>query len=240
MTSSCPFAGWSSKFVHRPENIGSSNGRQLQAFQDNLWAYFWQFSNWFKFFFLEMMLIQARTWNFVQVLCLFVRQFTIFLNSFLSMSFNVVGPRNRFCVKFFPPLYFFSCSSRNSLSEHFSVFINNDFVRLPFTLSASQIGQEMMLIHEDQHSSSISSIWEPHSLSFQPFWCHPHVPIRIILKWNEWVFHTGPRFRPFMSWKTYPKIWTFWLWNSGQSGSILHLDLGECWYSVGCLSITVK
>ena len=31
-------------------------------------------------------------------------------------------------------------------------------------------------------------------------------------KRNDWVFHTGPWFGPFVFQWTYRKIWTFWLW----------------------------
>ena len=44
------------------------------------WAYFWQFSNWFQFLLLEIVIIRARTSGFVKLLCLF-----LFANSqFLS------------------------------------------------------------------------------------------------------------------------------------------------------------
>ena len=52
------------------------------------------------------------------------------------------------------------------------------------------------------------------------------VSIEISLKRNDWIFHTGSWFRPFVSWKTYPNIWTFWFGNFEQSGSILQFYLG--------------
>ena len=45
------------------------------------------------------------------------------------------------------------------------------------------------------------------------------------------VFRTGPWLWPFMFWKTYPNIWTFWLWNFEQFWSVF------C--CVSCLSCTV-
>ena len=39
----------------------------------------------------------------------------------------------------------------------------------------------MKLVRQDQHSSSISSSWEPCSASFQPFLFHPRFPLRTIV-----------------------------------------------------------
>ena len=49
------------KFVHGPQDVRSSDSCQVQAFQDNLWANFWQFSDWFKFFLLELMVWSCST-----------------------------------------------------------------------------------------------------------------------------------------------------------------------------------
>ena len=43
---------------------------------------------------------------------------------------------------------------------------------------------------------------------------------------------------PIVSWLTYPKIWTFWLWNFEQFWSIFHFDLGVSRYCTCCLSCT--
>ena len=40
------------------------------------------------------------------------------------------------------------------------------------------------------------------------------------------------------SWKTYPIIWTFRLWNFEQPWSVFHFHLSVTWYCVGCLSWT--
>ena len=53
------------------------------------------------------------------------------------------------------------------------------------------------------------------------------------------IFNVCPGFRSFMSWKTYPYVWTFWLWNSGQSGSVLQFYLSAGRYWVSCLSVTI-
>ena len=42
-----------------------------------------------------------------------------------------------------------------------------------------------MWVHQYPHVSSNSSTCEPYSVSFQLFWCHPHVQIRIILVFDE-------------------------------------------------------
>ena len=46
-----------------PKTGMSSNSYQIQALQDYMWAYFWQFSNWFQFILLEMMVIEAGKWR---------------------------------------------------------------------------------------------------------------------------------------------------------------------------------
>ena len=74
-------------------------------------------SNWFKFLFLEMVIIQVRTWDFVQLPCLFIRQLAVSFNAFLSMSFHVVRPRNSLCVSF-SRLVIFSWSSLHSRWVH--------------------------------------------------------------------------------------------------------------------------
>ena len=65
-------------------------------------------------------------------------------------------------------------------------------------------------------------------------------PYRFSLKRNDWVFHTGPWFRPYVSWKAYPYVWTYWLRNFEQSWTILQFYLGVCWYRICCLSFTIR
>ena len=45
---------WTRKFVHRPQNIKSPNTRQIQTFQNNLWANCIHFSYWSYFFFFQI------------------------------------------------------------------------------------------------------------------------------------------------------------------------------------------
>ena len=77
-----PFCDSSRKLVDRPQNARSSNSCEVQAFQDIWWANFWQFSNWFEFLLLELMIIQARTWTFVQLLHFLVCKLTVSFNAF--------------------------------------------------------------------------------------------------------------------------------------------------------------
>ena len=64
--------------------------------------------------------------------------------------------------------------------------------------------------------------------------------IQISIKRNDWVFHTGPWFWPFVSWWTNPNVWTLRFWNFQQFVSIFHFHLGIRRYCVCCLSIATK
>ena len=79
-----------------------------------------------------MMIIQARTWDSVLLLCLLVRQFAISFNAFLIHIIPCRRTTQPLCVRFFP----LCCSCRNSWFEHISE-LNNNFVRFTITLSAS-------------------------------------------------------------------------------------------------------
>ena len=99
----------------------------------------------------------------------FVRQITISLNAFLSMLFHVVGPRSRF--------FAWGFSHRDNLSvapaeirDSYTLLLCNNFVRLAFSLSASQIQVikkwhwfvkinifHQFLPHGEPHSVSFSS-----------------------------------------------------------------------------------
>ena len=41
-------------------------------------------------------------------------------------------------------------------------------------------------------------------------------PYKFLFERNDWVFHTGPRFWPFVLWQTRPNVWIFWLWNKNN------------------------
>ena len=63
-----------------------------KAFQNNLRAYFWQFSHGFQFFFFEMMVVNAWSCYFVELLSRLVCQLTISSHTLLGMTFHVLGP----------------------------------------------------------------------------------------------------------------------------------------------------
>ena len=78
--------------------------QETKIFKKHLWSNFWWFSNWFQIFLLELVVIQARTGQFVKLLCLFFFASSQYLSThFLIMSFNVSGPSHVFCMKFVPP-----------------------------------------------------------------------------------------------------------------------------------------
>ena len=69
----------------------------------------------------------------------FIRQLTKYFHALFRMTFDIVWPRDSFCVRFLSSRQFFSFSRRNSWFEHLSVLVNNSFVRLALTLSTSPI-----------------------------------------------------------------------------------------------------
>ena len=82
VTRSGPFGDCSCKFVYWPCNVWFTNACQTQAFEDNLRAYFWQFSDRSQFILFALMVIQAWSCNFVQLLVCFVRQLAISFHTF--------------------------------------------------------------------------------------------------------------------------------------------------------------
>ena len=166
-----PFCDWSCQFLHGQQDVKPNNSCQVQAFQDCLWANFQQFSNWFQFLLFEMMLVQTRMRYIVKLLYFLVCHFTISFNTFLSMSFHVVGPRHCMCLRFLPSRYFLCSSSKNTWFEHFCTSFNDSFSRFAFTLSASRthVIKKWVWFVKINVSSSISSTWEPDSVSFLRF-----------------------------------------------------------------------
>ena len=53
------------------------------------------------------------------------------------------------------------------------------------------------------------------------------------------IFNDCPEIRSSVSWKTYPYVWTLWLRNCEQPGSVLrfYLSVGRC--CISCLSVTI-
>ena len=107
------------------------------AFQDNLRAHFWQFSYGFQVFFFEMMVINAWSRYFVELLSRPVCQLTILFHAFLEMPFHIVGPRRN--TKIFRAWKFFSSTRRNSWFKHGSVTVNNILAYFTLSLSATQV-----------------------------------------------------------------------------------------------------
>ena len=131
-----PFRTWSCKFVHWPKNIRSSNKCQVQAFQNNLGAYLWQFSYRFHFFLFKVVIIDAWSRYFVELLSLLVCLLTINFHTFLRMTFHVIRSwRN---TKIFGVWEFFSSSRENSWFKHGSVIVHNIFAYLTLSMSAAQ------------------------------------------------------------------------------------------------------
>ena len=88
------------------------SGRPILAkykhFRTILGAYLGQFSNRFHFFFSEMMVIDAWSRYFVELLNRIVCQLTISFHTFLDMTIHIVGPRGN--MKSFR-VWFFSAHS---------------------------------------------------------------------------------------------------------------------------------
>ena len=136
VTNFYPFCNRPRKFVHWPWNIGSSNTCQEKAFQNSLRACIWQFSNRFCFFF-EVVVIDAWSGYFVELLSRHVCQLTISFHTFLGMTFHILGPRRN--MKIFRVWKFFSSPRGNSWFEHGSVIVHNIFAYFAFSLRTSHV-----------------------------------------------------------------------------------------------------
>ena len=126
---------WIVQFVHWTWNIRSSNTCQVSALQHNLRAYLWQFSNRFHFFFFEVVVVNAMSWYFIELLGRFVRQLTISFNPFLGMIFHIIGPQR--CTDF-PSTIIFHFTSRKFVSKTCSVIAHENFADFTLSLSTSQ------------------------------------------------------------------------------------------------------
>ena len=62
VTCFCPFCCSTRKFVHRPQNVRSSNTSQIHTFENNLWPNCRQFSHWLIFLLFELMKSWSRTY----------------------------------------------------------------------------------------------------------------------------------------------------------------------------------
>ena len=84
-----------------------------------------------------MMVVNAWSWYFVELLSRLVCQLTISFHTFLGMTFHVTGPRRN--ASFFQACFFFSCSCGNSGFEHGSVIVNYIFACFTLSLSTTQV-----------------------------------------------------------------------------------------------------
>ena len=136
-----------------------------------------------------MVIHQAKSCDFVKLVCPFLfasSQYmsTLFFCACPSMS---AGPRYCFCVRFLTPWQFFICCCRNSWLSTF-LCIGRQHSRsicIHVKCIPSIRGQEMVFVLQDPQVSSISSTYGSDFAFFQPFWCHPRLPIRTILVFDE-------------------------------------------------------
>ena len=103
-------------------------------------AYSWQFTNKFQFLF-EMMVIDAWSWYYVELLSRFVRFLTESFHLFLAMTLHLIRPRE--IRRFWKHGNFFISRGGNSLFKHGSVLVNNIFFLLLLSLSFSQANMIM-------------------------------------------------------------------------------------------------
>ena len=87
VTSSCFFGYCASKLVCGPKNVKSTTSSQVPTCQDNVWANYWQVSNWFEVFLHTLMIIQARSWTCLQVICLWIANSQRFLRTSAHVRF---------------------------------------------------------------------------------------------------------------------------------------------------------
>ena len=115
VTSFGPFCNRLCKFIHWPENIWSSNTCQMQAFQSNLKAHLWQFSNRCHFFF-EMVVIDAWSRYCVELLNRLVWKLTISFHT--SFAWASISEDHEAKQKISGVWKFFSSPRGNSRFEH--------------------------------------------------------------------------------------------------------------------------
>ena len=91
VTGSGPLCDSTSKFVHGPWNVWSTtNARQIQPFQNNLWANFWNFYNRSQFFFLKLMVVKHGLRLCVRGLCIATKEYSSFFGCALGLVLGVL------------------------------------------------------------------------------------------------------------------------------------------------------
>ena len=143
-------------------------------------ANFWQFTFCFQFFIFDLVIVQTKMRNVVQLLRLFVCQFAITFHAFSSMSLHVVGTRWSFRASFVPSWSFLGCSNKNMGFEHLVVLSDNFLVGFAFPLDTSFV----IVIKKWCWFLNVNVFHQclPHKskiLFSDQFWYHPHRPIGI-------------------------------------------------------------
>ena len=151
------FVNLRAKFVHWPKNVGLPIRARYKHFKticDHI------FDSWRQFLLLEMMIIQAKSWNFVQLLSFLCASSQYLPTCFCAWP-SVSEDHATVFAWDFPTLEtFLSCSSRNTWFEHFSVFIDNmkfHSVCIHVEYIQNIHRKDMMSVISDVPISSISS-----------------------------------------------------------------------------------
>ena len=216
-----PSCDCSCKFVDRPQNVLSTTSCQVQAFQDNLCAYFWQFSNWFKFFLLELVITQARASKTLYDCSVFLflssQYFSTHFRACCSMSWDHAtvfawgcSPNSTFFINFFRME-----SHTLLLSGHFDVI--HVFL------------QESKMFLMNKETFSIRHFAHPSSN-------------RVSLNCPS---HKRPasgcpyKFRSRGTTGSSMFAHDSWLWNSEQSGSVVQFYLSVGRHCISSLSVTI-
>ena len=182
VTGSGPFSDSTSSFVHGPYNIRSTNTGQIQTFENNLWANFWQLI-------LQQIPILL-PWIggrhcMVLRLCITVELFC----SPVRNIFPHTSLHDQSCHKTMKKYEDFEWMVISLLSPQ-KFAIRTWFCNCPQYLCLFDIvveckpnkrGQGMMLDLPNQLLCWVVSTSDQDFVSFQPILCHPHTQIKIIL-----------------------------------------------------------
>ena len=168
------------------------NVRDLNEIIVNLRAHFRHFSNGFQFFFFEMMVVNAWSWYFVELLSRLVCQLTISFHTFLCMTLHIIRPwRNTKILRewqfLWSPCGKFAIQTWLCNCPPYLCLFPIVFECIPTTHDL-----EKMLVLPNQLLWVISSS-DQDFVSFQPISCQPHTQVRIIL------FHDFENFKQFVS-----------------------------------------
>ena len=141
----------------------------------------WQFSNRFRFFFFKMVVIDAWSRYFVELLSRLVCQLTISFHTLLRMTIHVIIPwRN---TKILRELKFV-CSSPQKFAIRTWFWYCPQYhclFHIVFECSPSIHDPRKTLVLPNRLLCWVLSTPDQDFVSFQPIWCHPHTQIRKIL-----------------------------------------------------------